>query len=277
MLKIFCSFDDMRKITLTIFSISVLSVALFAQEKKKTDFLPLAGEFSIGFDAVPALDYAMDKTRVFSNTAPSSAAGMFSYQTPLTLVGRYMITDDQALRGKVRLGVSSSSQFSEEAKVNGQPDEKVENTEKTNSFVLGVELGKQHYLSSRRLRGFWGYEGILNLASVDNKNYEYGNDLRVYGEDGSRSLSSSNGLNIGIGARGFVGAEYFFANRMSLSVEYGYALNYNIQTNGTIVEEQWTENTKELKEVESDNFKKARGLNLDVDNASGSITLSFYL
>jgi len=267
----------MLRNTLTLFSVLFFSATLFAQDDKKTDFLPMAGEFSIGFDAVPALDYVMDKTRIFSNNAPSSAANMFSYQTPLTLVGRYMITDNQALRGKVRLGVSSTTQLSEEAKVNGQPDEKVENSEKTNSFVLGVELGKQHYLSSRRLRGFWGYEGILNLSSANNKKFEYGNDLRVYGVDGARTLSSSNGLNIGIGARGFVGAEYFFANRMSLSVEYGYALNYAMQTNGTIEEEQWTEGTKELKNVESDNFRKSRGLILDVDNASGSITLSFYL
>ena len=82
----------MKKLFLSLAFLSA-GAGLFAQgltSKKGMPILPEAKDWSISFDAVPFLDYAFDKSRIFSNTGASSSAGALTYQTPITLVGKLM-------------------------------------------------------------------------------------------------------------------------------------------------------------------------------------------
>ena len=99
----------MKKL-ITSASLLLLSYATFGQgltSKKGHAILPEAKDWSISFDAVPFLDYAFDKTRIFSNTLPSSAASALNFQTPMTIVGKYMIrhlhTFGKILFGRIRI------------------------------------------------------------------------------------------------------------------------------------------------------------------------------
>ena len=101
----------MKKL-ITSASLLLLSFATFGQgltSKKGHAILPEAKDWSISFDAVPFLDYAFDKTRIFSNTPPSSAASALDFQTPMTIVGKYMIDENTAYRAKARFGINRTS------------------------------------------------------------------------------------------------------------------------------------------------------------------------
>ena len=90
-----------------------------------------------------------------------------------------------------------------------------------------------------------------------------------------RSTEEKSGSTFGFTLRGFVGAEYFFAPKMSISAEYGWGLDMtswgegedtieSLNSAGTAVE---TRTTKTGKSSE---------LFFDLDNASGSIVLGLY-
>ena len=92
----------MKKLLLTVALVSAIGFAN-AQDmmsKKGTPILPEAKDCSIGFDAVPVLNYFGNL--MSGNTAKNTAA--VNYQTPFTIVGKYMKDANTAYRAKVRIG-----------------------------------------------------------------------------------------------------------------------------------------------------------------------------
>ena len=55
----------------------------------------------------------------------------------------------------------------------------------------------------------------------------------------SRITSTSNGMGFGLGVLAFVGAEYFFAPKFSISGEFTYGLTLNTQGDGESTTESW--------------------------------------
>src|SRR5438309_2330546 len=118
----------MKKLLFIAVLTSMVSLA-FAQDtqlmsKKGTPILPEAGDWSIGIDAVPFIDWVFDKTRIMSSNTvivtdtsnhvsvtntPTSAAGAIRAQRPLTLVGLYMKDANTAYRGRVGINFNSHS------------------------------------------------------------------------------------------------------------------------------------------------------------------------
>jgi len=266
------NYQLMKKLFLSLAFLSA-GAGLFAQgltSKKGTPILPEAKDWSISFDAVPFLDYAFDKTRIFSNTAPSSAGGAMDYQTPITLVGKYMKDENTAYRVKARVGFNSVTDKTYVPKT-GSITETVENSETTSDFTLTLGAGLQYYRGKGRLRGFYGAEGLIDIARDPSTTNSYGNKL--VGGDAARVLEDSKGLTFGIGARGFVGAEYFFAPKMSVGAEFGWGIGFSTTADGTQDTESWNGTsavTTTNKTAGGSNF------NIDVDNASGAITFAIY-
>jgi hypothetical protein len=264
----------MKKLFLSLAFLSA-GAGLFAQgltSKKGTPILPEAKDWSISFDAVPFLDYAFDKTRIFSNTAPNSAAGALDYQTPFTIVGKYMKDENTAYRVKARVGFNSFTDKTYVPKTGTSTGETVENSETTSDFALTLGAGLQYYRGKGRLRGFYGAEGIIDISKDPSKSFTYGNSLGL-GNTTPRVLEDSKGLTFGIGARGFVGAEYFFAPKMSVGAEFGWGIGFSTTGEGTAESESWN-GTSVVKTTN----KTAGGsnFNIDVDNASGAITFAIY-
>jgi len=264
----------MKKLFLSLAFLSA-GAGLFAQgltSKKGTPILPEAKDWSISFDAVPFLDYAFDKTRIFSNTAPNSAAGALDYQTPFTIVGKYMKDENTAYRVKARLGFNSLTEKNYVAKTGTTTGETVENSTTTSDFTLTLGAGLQYYRGKGRLRGFYGAEGLIGMSKDPSKTFEYGNPI-ASANPGPRDLSDSKGFTFGIGARGFVGAEYFFAPKMSVGAEFGWGIGFSTTGEGTAESESWN-GTSVVKTTN----KTAGGssFNMDIDNASGAVTFAIY-
>ena len=91
----------------TIFAVAVIlgSTSSFAQDKQ---FMPEAGDYAIGIDATPFLNYVGNLIGGNDgNTAPS-----WNYLTTnQTITGKYFVDENMAYRGSLRLGFTGANVF----------------------------------------------------------------------------------------------------------------------------------------------------------------------
>jgi len=263
------------KKTIALFVICIFAINANAQEltsKKGFPILPEAKDWSISFDAVPFLDYAFDKTRVLSTTPATTAGGALDYSVANTIVGKVMKDANTAYRGKVQFGLSSETENTFVPKTGTTTGETVTNKSTESSTAITLGGGLQYYRGKGRLRGYYGYEGLIGLGSGPNKKNTYGNALDASSE-GSRVTEEKTGMSLGLGARGFVGAEYFFAPKMSVGAEFGWGLGYSMTGEGESTTESFDGTSVKSTTVKTGG---ASNFNMGVDNAGGSINLSIY-
>lgn len=250
---------------------SILAVAVvlgatstFAQDltsKKGENYLPEAGDWAIGIDAVPLLNYVGN---FFGKTADNTHAGnIWTPSNPnLVITGKYFVEDDLAYRGGIRLGFGSTKETVTVADrqvaaptTNPWPETgaEVENTLKTGYTAVGLTFGLEKRKGSTRLQGFYGAE-LGFLINSNSTQYTYGNALTagtvaipvvVTGADDfgtnlgttvdgqgnirdTRVLESKSGLGFSLGLRAFIGAEYFIIPKLSIGGELGWGLGLSL-------------------------------------------------
>jgi hypothetical protein len=282
----------MKKV-LTILSIIFTVTITHAQEllsKKGTPVLPQPKDWSIGFDADPFLKYLGN---FFNKDANNNT--LLSPQIPLTLVGLYVKDERTAYRLKVRIGLGSRTvnNFVDDDEYTGAPpNAKTTDTWKRASTNLFAGVGLQKSRGNARLRGIYGAElGLGYSSSTDS--YTYGNSFSQDNSDPTSTLdwnqtdTTGNFLSgpassriskikspseIMILVNGFIGAEYFFAPKMSISAEYGWGVEFT----GMGERETFTVNAdgSSGKETSTRNGKITE-LTLDVRDV-GAITLHLY-
>jgi hypothetical protein len=282
--------QNMKK-SIAILAISAFAFNASAQEltsKKGFPILPEAGDWSLSFDAVPFLDYAFDKTRFMSATPATSAAGALNYNVANTIVGKYMKDANTAYRGIVRVGFNRTSIDNYVSKDGSTTGEEVVDNAATTTSNITLGAGMQWYRGKGRLRGYYGAEALLGIASGPSTTITYGNAYSTTNPTptsttsfisgtsspvGSRFTETKSGMGFNIGARGFVGAEYFFAPKMSIGAEFGWGLGLNSVSDGEAKSDTWNGTA-----VQSNTSKLGgiSGFNMDVDNAGGSINLAIY-
>jgi len=256
---------------LIYFVAGLVSVSAYSQNAA-SERLQKSGDYGIGIDAVPVVDFVLDKTRIFSNSAPSSAGSIINFYNPFTISGKYMISDNTAFRGLLSLGYNSETKKNFVPKVGSTSGEKVEDANRSSDLFVYIQAGKQFYRGNRNLRGFYGYDGILGITRENMKSNSYGNDLSV-NNSASRVVSSHSGTEISLGARVFVGAEYYLIKNLSLSAELGYGLLYMRNGGGRSTSEKF-----EGGEVKSETTELAGSseFTLDTDAMNSKIMLNFY-
>jgi len=247
--------------TVTCFANAQTTETAPLMTKNGIPITPQAGDWSLGFNAAPLLDYAGN---MFNNASGNSAS--MAYQMPQTIEGKMMKTDNNACIGIVRIGFNSNSMNTLVPSSTGSGVVTDNRKNSSTNIVLGA--GEQWYRGKGRLKGYYGATAMLAFSSNDTS-YSYGNALT----SGSRVTQSNSGSGFGIGVRGFVGAEYFFAPKMSLAAEYGWGIMFNSvgqgkesvdSYNGTGVTSTTT------------NTGSSSNFNVDVDNWGGAIILSLY-
>ena len=243
----------MKKSILAVASL-LMGTAAFAQDDKV--YTPVEGDWAIGIDAAPFLNYFGNF--IGGNDGNTSPSWNF-LTTNQTITGKYFVADDMAYRGSLRLGFGSMGQSAMVADraSTATPDYPstlpvmVENTMKMSTTNIGLSGGIEWRKGSGRLVGFYGGELGIALSS-SSESYTYGNALTLstasnpvavdgaddfggnVGTDAfgfpSRTLEQKNGSTFGIGARGFIGAEYFVLPKLSIGGEFGWGLVF--QSNG---------------------------------------------
>lgn len=298
----------------------------FAQDltsKKGEPFLPEAGDWSIGIDATPFLNYAGNMLSSAGNTAPS----WNHLNANNTIIGKMFKDEKTAYRGILRIGMNSNTWTAETAKPTASTttapvfpakSEVVEDKLKASSSFIGLGAGIEMRRGKTRLQGYYGGDAMI-WSSGSKEKYTYGNALTVAGtgtvdpnvdvtdsKDWSgqgftnlgTSLANYNGVTgtrvteskntagtgkFGIGARGFIGAEYFIFPKMSIGAEFGWglALVMNKKTKTTYEVEGSTATGGESKTDITVETSNGKSFGIDTDKnafgtASGALRLNLH-
>ena len=287
----------MKKSFLTV-ALILGSATTFAQEKQ---YLPEAGDWAIGVDATPLLNYFGNFIGGDGlNTAPTWGFPTWNQ----TISGKYFVTKDMAYRASIRLGFGSQKgsqmvgQDGAAAPTYPNLPATVEDSYKVGGSSIGLAGGLEMRKGSGRLIGFYGAELGLNFAS-SNASYTYGNAMTTTGAtttdfgsptspsnigldsylNDARVTESKSGMSTTIGVRGFIGAEYFILPKMSIGGEFGWGLGLQSNgassrsiesTDGVAVGTQTTEGTK------SSSFAFDTDNNNTVVGLSGALKLTLH-
>ncbi len=253
--------------------------------KKGTPILPEEGDWSIGVDATNLIRY-------FGNLFNQAGNGNSTLGPEInqTLTGLYVKDENTAFRLKLRIGFGSNTlnNLVTDNTSTATPPATVTDTKKTTSDHFFIGGGLQKSRGKGRLHGIYGAEIGIGLSGGKDV-FTYGNafsatnatptsttdfSTMASGPVASRTTESKNGSTFSVGLDGFIGAEYFFAPKMSLSGEYAWGLMLNSTGSGDMITE--TQNATSLVgESTTANTGKSSSFGLDVTNI-GSITLHFY-
>ncbi len=257
-------------------SVFTLALALgvssvFAQDltsKKGEAYLPEAGDWAIGIDATPFLNYFGN---FFGKTGPNGAPSFNFLTTNQTITGKYFVESGMAYRGSIRLGFNGNKMTDmvanrgvATAPVYPAVPEMVENEMKMSTTNIGIGGGLEWRKGTTRLQGFYGADLGIGFNSTKTT-YSYGNALTAttaanpvavdpaddidgtnlttdtYG-NAARVTEFKAGSTFGVGLRGFIGAEYFVLPKLAVGGEFGWGLVFTTTgTSSTTVESVGTD------------------------------------
>ncbi len=290
----------------------------FAQDltsKKGEPILPEAGDWGIGVDATPFLQYAGN----FFGKATTNTAPTFNFFAGQTITGRYFQDAQTVYRGSLRIGFGSESQRQMVDDRSVIPatssfptaDPMVENVYKQSNTNIGLAAGIEKRRGKTRLQGYYGGEVGINLSTSKDK-FTYGNALNPTptgtnpavgvttddafsgasnigpvpsaGSTGSgRITERKNGTSFSFGVRGFIGAEYFVLPKMSIGGEFGWGIGLtSIGKSKTTWESTGNPGTGPTVGSTTVDGAKQSEFRIDTDNRnsvwgpSGSLRLNFY-
>ena len=219
----------MKKIALFIVCLS-MGVAVSAQDlvnKKGENFLPEEGEWAVGFDAHPFLEYIGNIFSDGFNFAPEA-----NYLNNVnTIYGKMFISPTKAYRAKARIGFNNTTDNVSVFNLEDPAGDNLEDTRKVSSTFVGLGAGIENRRGNSRLQGVWGAEGFVWFGG-SKTTYEYGNPLDATNnpfhvnsfnpgfDDGVTEIKG--GSVVGVQVRGFIGVEYFVIPKISLGAEYGW-------------------------------------------------------
>jgi len=283
----------------------MLTVSVFAQvndkdgevnmmSKRGEYILPVEGDFALGINAIPIVEYFGNlfngKT---NNTASFRAMNWNRTINNPVLFGKYYLSDKSAIRAGLTIGIENSVDR-ENVMMNQQiPDPKVTVTDvwSHTGTTLGIGGDYLMYRGKGRLQGFYG-GGLSFVYNKSKDSYTYGNlittefsapywyDFTAYSaptvgttSGGTRPLSQSSNRSYGITLSGVVGVEYFVAPKISIGGEFRLGLYAGIDTYGKTTVERWTGTEREVETLP----KAANDNKVAFKNAStGSIFMMFH-
>lgn len=233
-------------------------VTASAQEMQEVDvlrtkrglaILPQAGDYSLGFDAAPLANFALNFIKFGDNTGHTAEHPGYVSGLEQVIVGKYFMSENLAVRA--RFGINSiktaEKSFGENPLTPSAIDPEVillsTSSESESDVFLGVGLEKRR--GHNRLQGIYGGELILGYGSskVNNK-YEIefndtAQDSGFISPGATRLLSSKDSGVFTLGVRGFVGVEYFVLPKISIGAEFGWSIGVVSQSRGTDEFEIW--------------------------------------
>ncbi len=277
-----------------------LATAMIAQDgltsKKGEAYLPEAGDWALGFDGTPFLNYAGNMFN--GNTGNSVNATWVGNQPAMTIYGKMFKDETTAYRAKLRIGFGSTTTSNIFDTSNTTLTGEVTDEMKTSYFNLTLGGGIEKRRGNTRIQGFYGGEVLLSFGS-SSTDYTYGDNSKGSTADGDlyqaeyttdfvtgatttggeRDLSVSNGSTMTIALRGFAGVEWFLAPKVSVAAEYGWGLRMQSQGDGERDTEEYTVATGATNESLIQRKHTTGGnssFGIDTDNNGGVISIFFH-
>ena len=164
--------------------------------KKEMSFKPLAGDVTAELGLTGG---------ILNSDINLTENGMLKF--------RYFIKDHLAIRlgATINAGSEKTNVYSTLTNAEGYVKE--------NNFGLGINLGiEKHFEGTKRLSPYVG----ADILFVTNSNSMNGTDATAaFTYNNGYSFETNGGGNFGFGARGVIGADYYFAKNVYLGVEAG--------------------------------------------------------
>lgn len=248
----------MKKIIVMLIVGIVSAGVMNAQDESKPEkvYIPEQGEFAIGFDASPLVRYVGN---LFNGSAGNGFTGLsgtpFTYgydyfrsdiMPDVSIMAKYMLTDEFALKANVGLLVRSSSDRSfikDDAALLENPlsEAKVTDIQRTNRTGVSLMLGGEYRLGKKRIQGVFGAGVLFAMQNISEK-YTYGNALTAVNQSPSTAISGTGGVSIPSGYRllkhansdanfytgltASAGIEWFVAPKISIGAEVNISAYY---------------------------------------------------
>ena len=267
------------------------------QNKKGQDLMPVAGEIGVGVNAIPVFNYIGDIFGLSSNNTSLDTNKFIGYFGSQTLFGKYMLTDDNAIRVNLRVGQQNTTTTVDVVNdLAGHPDSLTSDVFRGRQSDINIGVGYEFRRGKNRLRGIYGGE-LLWSRSKQKGNYTYGNAFGVTNPAPSttdfsllsatpqtnRIRSFDNGTIQGLGVRLFGGIEYYFAPKICVGTEFGWTVGGAWQGRSTITTEFWsplaldpaTGSTGAVDFTESNSFTQS-SFSMDTDNFNGAVYFLFW-
>lgn len=241
------------KILLASACMMLASTTYVDAKKPEKNYLPEAGDVTIGVNAVPFLNYLgnvfgkNDKNKINPEKIGGVPAVPGLDNPTMSIFGKYFLTDQTALRLNVGIGINSLTQsqyVTDDAAAVNDPLSvaEVEDTYKYRNSGMSIAVGYEWRRGSKRLQGFWGGQAILAYSNSKHF-FGYGNAITEINQDpsqyddfnnwdfsvtpptledignNSRLLMQSDGRSWTYGLGGFVGVEYYIAPKISIGCE----------------------------------------------------------
>lgn len=266
--------------------------------KNKNDMviLPDAGEFAIGFSAVPIFNWVGN---TFNGNQNNIFIGDNKFVNSLgqnVLFGKYMYEKNTAIRIHIRAALNNDIRYNYVFDdTQNSPDSLVLDRGVFNNQLYTIGVGYELRKGKGRVQGIYGSD-IFFMHTRGSATYEYGNTHGMLNQaptttttffmnggglsspQGVRLTNEKDGSLYAVGVRPFAGIEYFFAPKISIGSEFGWSLMFSTRTDGHIVEEFFAadqgENGKVIEKKHP--IAGAKSWLLDTDNFNGVIFLMFY-
>lgn len=298
----------MKNLVITVFAAVLLTQVVFAQDtetsvlsKKGQPVLPVAGEWGLGISADPFLRYAGN---FLSGSTSVNIEPGFTYTdnvigNNVALFGKKIVDANTAYRARFNVGVGQNINKAVVGQNVTTPDPSapafVDDWQKINYTTVVFSGGLEKRRGSSRVQGIYGGELVLGMTS-NKLIYQYGNPINqefnapITNNFGSNILSGSSaaaasrkteekiGTSFLIGARGFVGVEYFFAPKMSIGGEFGYMFGYRTTGKTYVTSESWDSVAGAVRTIKTERYDNSgfQSLGIGLDNLNGTINLMFY-
>jgi hypothetical protein len=194
------------------------------------------------------------------------------------IFGKYFISDKKAYRASARIGLSSWSTLSRVADMapGADPDATVENKLTVTNRTLGLAFGIEHRKGNRRLQGIYGYEAAFLWTNGGKTSYSYGNHVEYEDSGYFRPTIIHGSSQLSLSLRGFVGAEYFFAPKISMGLEFGWGLKVAKTGQSSTTVEGYNKQTSELITLKTVTSTNGNSFIMDTDNLGGALKLLLY-
>ena len=255
----------MKKIiTLSLIGLFAFNVASaqdgeVLKNKNGVAMLPAAGDWGLGFNATPLLNYAGNMLGSSGNNSMSAAwAGDDN-----VLFGKYFKDANTAYRGQLRIGMKSEKE--DDTSLGA-----FNNTKTTSESNVAIGVGLEKRRGHGKIQGYYGGDVMIGLNSKK-ETMEYADTTGAYEAPGW-TMTPEKGVSnqFDFKLMGVVGVEYFILPKLSLGAEYSWGLHY--QSMGQLT----TTTVNASGSTVSNSQDKSSTLNLDTDNMSGKIRLMFY-
>lgn len=293
-----------------LISLTTFSVAQDKQDKPdKTEFLPKAGDFSVGISLNPILNFAGNMFNPSYNSIDSIGGGVIappgvtntSLFPTASIMGKYMITNKFAIRANIGVLIDrkNDTQYVVDDKAQANdPLTQAKIIDRKNVVRDGVSVsaGVEYRIGKGRVQGIFG--GSLAYAyTMESVNYTYANAITEANQvptiagssfspgyiDISTSMPNARVLrdftekgSHTTGFIGHIGVECFVAPQISLGVEMNLSVFYSWTTDLYAELEGYNIHTKQVDVYTELLAPKSSSLVFGSNSISGTIFMNFY-